>query len=48
MYTTKEMDMVNNIDFVYEKICGQCTEPLQNMIKQVSGFTTKHKEKDGI
>ena len=48
MYITKEMDMVNNIESVYAKICGQCTEPLQNMIKHLSGFTTKHKEKDGI
>ena len=27
---------------------GQCTEPLQNMIKHLDKFTVKHKEKDVI
>ena len=34
-YITKEIEMVNNIDSIYEKILGQCTEPLQNMIKRL-------------
>ena len=34
-YITKEIEMVNNSDSIYEKILGQCTEPLQNMIKRL-------------
>ena len=37
------MEMVNNIDFIYAKIWGQCIEPLQNMIKHLDEFTVKHK-----
>ena len=40
------MSMVNNIDSIYAKIWGHCTDPLQNMIKQLKQFTVKHKEKD--
>ena len=40
--------MVNNIDSIHEKIWGQCTDPLQNMIKYLGGFTIKYKEKDVI
>ena len=28
MYVTKEMDMVNNIDYIYTKIWGQCADHL--------------------
>ena len=28
MYVKKDMDMVNNIDSIYAKIWGQCTDPL--------------------
>ena len=35
MYVTKEMEMVNNIYYIYEKIWGQCTEPLYNMIRNL-------------
>ena len=35
MYVTKYMEMVNNIDSVYAKIWGQCTDPLQKMIRQL-------------
>ena len=48
MYVTKEMDMVNNIEYIYKKIWGQCTEPLQNMIKHLDELTLKHKGKDVI
>ena len=48
MYVTKEMDMVNNIDYIYTKIWGQCADPLQNIIKHLDKFTVKHKEKEVI
>ena len=48
MYLIKEMVMVNNIDSVYAKIWGQCTEPLHNMIKHLEKFNVKHKQKDVI
>ena len=48
MYLIKEMVMVNNIDSVYAKIWGQCTEPLHNMIKHLEKFNVKHKEKGVI
>ena len=35
IYVTKEMEMVNNIDSAYAKIYVVCTEPLQNMIKDL-------------
>ena len=35
MYVTKEMEMVNNIYYIYEKIWGQCTEPLYKMIRNL-------------
>ena len=40
--------MVNNIEYIYKKIWGQCTEPLQNMIKHLDELTLKHKGKDVI
>ena len=48
IYVTKDMGMVNNIESIYAKIWGQCTEPLQNMIKHIYEFTVKDKEKDMI
>ena len=35
IYVTKEVDLVNNIVSVHSKILGQCTEPLQNIIKHL-------------
>ena len=48
MYVTKYMDVVNNIDFVYAKIWGECTYPLQKMINHFDKFTVKHKKRDVI
>ena len=45
MYVKKEIEMVNNIDSIYVKIWGQCTETLQNMIKHFDKFTLKYKER---
>ena len=42
------MDMVNNIDSIYEKNWGQYTDPPHNMINHLDEFTLKHKEKDVI
>ena len=39
------MDMINNIDSIYAKIWEQCTDPLQNMIKQLVEFTVKTRRK---
>ena len=42
----KDTEMVNNIDSIYVKIWGQCTEPLHSMIKHLEKFNVKHKDKD--
>ena len=43
IYVMKDMDMVNNIEYIYVKIWGKCTMLLQNMIKHLSKVTVKHK-----
>ena len=48
MYIIKEMVMVNNIEPIYAKICGQHIDPLQKMINHLGKFTVKNKEKDVI
>ena len=48
MCATKDMEMVNNIDYTYENIWGHCTDPLHNMIKQLDKFTKKQNNKDAI
>ena len=45
MYITKEMDMVNNIYYIYAKIWSHCTEPLHNMINHLDKFIVKQKGK---
>ena len=42
------MDMVTNIEYIYAKIWGHCTDPLQNIIKNLDEFTVNHKEQDAI
>ena len=48
MYIIKETEMINDIYSIYANIWGQCTDTLQNMIKQLNEFTMKYKEKDVI
>ena len=43
MYVMKEINMANNIDSIYSKIWGNCTDPLHNMINHLNKFTLKHK-----
>ena len=48
MCITKEMEMVNSIESMHANIWVQCTDPLQNMINHLDGFTMKEKYKDVI
>ena len=48
MYVTKGVEMINNIDSIYAKIWGHCTEPLQNMVKNLNKSTVEHKKNDVI
>ena len=40
--------MVTNIEYIYAKIWGHCTEHLQNIIKHLDQCNFKQKEKDVI
>jgi hypothetical protein len=48
LYVSKEADLVHNIQAIYSKIWGQCSEGLQNVVKYNDMYKIKEKEKDVV
>jgi hypothetical protein len=48
LYVSKEADLINNVQAIYSKIWGQCSEGLQNVVKYNDMYKVKEKEKDVV
>jgi hypothetical protein len=48
LYVSKESDLVQNIQAIYSKIWGQCSEGLQNVVKYNDKYKENEKKKDVV